>query len=196
MRCTKRITSWLWTTSSPSFSASRKSKKIAKKKEVKFAQDLPRFDSRAAFAKKEVLFVFYLGTGYALGWICKKNQNRLEDDTSIKICATFKSLLARTANKKKKKLATYSIRTVIRVDHVWLGVVVTRIWNYKRSREGFSLLKVSLVCRGAKSVVDWSVVGRRNPEKRNNSIQFNSSYWRANFLSKCKLFKYSSCHKE
>lgn len=57
----------------------------------------------------------------------------------------------------------HSIRTVIRVDHVWLGVVVTRIWNYKRSREGFSLLKVSLVCRGAKSVVDWSVVGRRNP---------------------------------
>lgn len=98
--------------------------------------------------------------------------------------------------KKKKKLATYSIRTVIRVDHVWLGVVVTRIWNYKRSREGFSLLKVSLVCRGAKSVVDWSVVGRRSPEKRNNSIQFNSSYWRANFLCKCKLFKYSSCHKE
>lgn len=58
---------------------------------------------------------------------------------------------------------------------------MTGIWNYKRSREGFSLLKVSLVCRGAKSVVDWSVVGRRNPEKRNNSIQFNSSYWRANF---------------
>ena len=53
---------------------------------------------------------------------------------------------------------------------------MTRIWNYKRSREGFSLLKVSLVCRGAKSVVDWSVVGRRNPEKRNNSFQFNSSY--------------------
>ena len=43
---------------------------------------------------------------------------------------------------------------------------MTRIWNYKRSREGFSLLKVSLVCRGAKSVVDWSVVGRRNPEKK------------------------------
>ena len=71
MRCTKRITSWLWTTSSPSFSASRKPKKIAKKKEVKFAQDLPRFDSRDGL--RLVLLVFYLGTGYALGWICKRN---------------------------------------------------------------------------------------------------------------------------
>lgn len=55
------------------------------------------------------------------------------------------------------------IRVVIRVHHVWLGVVVTWIWNHKRSREGFPLLKVSLICSGAKSVVDWSVVGRRYP---------------------------------
>lgn len=189
MRCTKRITSWLWTTSSPSFSASRKSKKIAKKKR---GEVCPRF-AKIWLARRSSP-----GTARILSWHRLRFGLDLQKEleSTGRRCAKFKSLLAPTANKKKKKLATYSIRIVIRVDHVWLGVVVTGIWNYKRSREGFSLLKVSLVCRGAKSVVDWSVVGRRNPEKRNNSFQFNSSYWRANFLCKCKLFKYSSCHKE
>lgn len=175
MRCTKRITSWLWTTSSPSFSASRKSKKQPKRRYCSYSILAP--DTHwVGFAKR---IRIDWKTTRASRFVPRSNPS-------------WRLLLI----KKKKKLATYSIRTVIRVDHVWLGVVVTRIWNYKRSREGFSLLKVSLVCRGAKSVVDWSVVGRRNPEKRNNSIQFNSSYWRANFLCKCKLFKYSSCHKE